>query len=763
MSSYTDEQRRRFAELQRTPSAGEAAALQQVAEFTAAEEAQAAELQRTLSAGEAAALQQVAEFTAAEEAQAAQAAQNARIMERQEADQLIARGLQEEEVSARDRRFRHSDAEMARSLQEEEDSRIARGLQEAAAPQMEQQRASQERWPRGRAADHYQNLVARSLQEAADAEGAQQGNIGFAIQEVDQSNDWITQLFNTFDEDESRTIDMRELLSLFLSFPYSPINGAPLQEDDMYFIQQMLADPEVYMEADHDFLLYFNRFDTNHDGTLDATEFRQMIEAFPVSLRERIRTFMTATLQEQVQLVPEVRTEGPVTPFSIDVALRDTQVTFRDLLTYFKLWDIEKERAEIRARLTEASWAYVSGRVPACFEIHKSVYFTLDLNEGLAALEQITHKTYIANAPDATPGKILNKFNQHLLRGVDLHEENPIPDFGTWPIDGLRMLIEHLMTNGYEGLRGALASSQMVGGAQLGLPINRVMYLINHFLDYVIQPEHGRGGQLIYMSYVFSYLSLAVGGYGHSIDSYIQYEGREHPEGGMGIITGCAAGNADRVLLSFRMGLKLGVNKIAITEGMDPVMPANEYARVVLPPIDFPDYVVGSLRAEDVNPTGNSAEYITFGRLVGEYMNSPPHSPARPNTDLAGLKRYLVQHCPSRTEEERLEWLTKMAFFLEDPHGNPAWPGHSFIDEQDLKGGRLKRRARYTSKRGRRIKKNTTKGSRQVRKNKYIKKNKSKTTVKKRAATSKKSVKSITSSTKRVKRSVPRKVTRKVL
>ena len=29
MSSYTDEQRRRFAELQRTPSAGEAAALGQ--------------------------------------------------------------------------------------------------------------------------------------------------------------------------------------------------------------------------------------------------------------------------------------------------------------------------------------------------------------------------------------------------------------------------------------------------------------------------------------------------------------------------------------------------------------------------------------------------------------------------------------------------------------------------------------------------------------------------------------------------------------
>ena len=136
--------------------------------------------------------------------------------------------------------------------------------------------------------------------------------------------------------------------------------------------------------------------------------------------------------------------------------------------------------------------------------------------------------------------------------------------------------------------------------------------------------------------------------------------------------------------------------------------------------------------------------------------------------NLEGFKKMLITEFkatdPDMTPiEERRRYLLKMAYLLYAPQ--PPYDD-VFADDNDLnnpdaavwKGGRLKRRARYTSKRGRRIKKNTTKKAHQVRKNKYIKKKKpkpvnKKTRVKKRGVTSKKSVKSLTSSTKRVRKS----------
>jgi Ca2+-binding EF-hand superfamily protein len=610
-----------------------------------------------------------------------------------------------------------------------------------------------------------QEEAGANLAQQLDAEEEQQ-NMEFEIEEI-PNDDWITQLFNTFDEDENGTIDIHELLGLFINFPYDPSTGERISADEVDYMLQAMQNPDVPITNDA-FVIFFNRADTDKSGALDPHEFRNMVINFNPALQDRITAFLTAPLQEPPAAAAASVVQGAIEVVKLNTELGNTTVTFQNLLEHFKKWDFATQRAAIRERLSDSSWAYVTGAVASesCYEIHKSVYFTLGLEQGLTDIETITGRKYVPGNVDTEPDIILNDFYKLLVRGVELHAINPIPNFGPeggWDMDGLRMLINHLMgisspygQHEYEGLKGALLRMQWVGGEQLNLPLNRVMYLINRFLAFVSQPENGRQGELLLMSYVFSYLSLAVGGYSHNIESYIASGGREHTAENMGIITGCGAGNSDRVLLSFRMGLKLGLNKIALESGKEQVVPTDENVRLVLPPIDFPAYVSGQLEEA---PNFSSAEYITFGRLVGEHLHSPPHSTENPNTDLAGLKRYLVKSYPVQfDEEQRLEWLTKMAFFLEDPDGNPAWAGHSFIEEQELKGGRLKRRARYTSKRGRRIKKNTTKKAHQVRKNKYIKKKKpkpvnKKTRVKKRGVTSKKSVKSLTSSTKRVRKS----------
>jgi hypothetical protein len=513
------------------------------------------------------------------------------------------------------------------------------------------------------------------------------------------------------------------------------------------------------------FASLFFRFDTDRNGTLDPHEFRRMIEnGFEQSVRERIRTFMTAPLQAPPAAAPVV--QGAIRPLTASAEIHNG-ITFRNLLDNFKIWDLDTQAREISRRVGHTRMAFLRGEGMRCFEIHKTIYLMLDLQEGLTNLETIIGKSYVHGNPDADAETILNNFNQLLLLGVQLHDTNPIPGTARWSLDGLHMLINHLMTGNGEGLRGALATAQMVGGPDLGIPLIRVMYLITHFFDGI--QGFGRAGEFLIMSYVMNYLGLAVSGYGHTIESYIAANGRPYRDSQdvadedrigtqYGLITGCQAGNADRVLISFRGGLKTGLNKIADATGahVEDEASAAPAAPAALPDTDFPEYVEGDVT--DVTDRFRTK----FNDLFNQYRIGD-HS-----KNLEGFKKMLITEFkatdPDMTPiEERRRYLLKIAYLLYAPQ--PPF-NDVFADDNDLnnpdaavwKGGRLKRRARYTSKRGRRIKKNTTKKAHQVRKNKYIKKKKpkpvnKKTRVKKRGVTSKKSVKSLTSSTKRVRKS----------
>ena len=734
-SAYSDQQRREFDAyspgLQRNVSEGEQEALRQVAELQAREAEEAARARYLPSA-----------------ARSSDSADWRRATQR-EADAIGARvGRDFAAMPARLQRDTRTAAQIGRDREIEQNAAAAHQMQADQEYAQEQEEASA--------------TLARQL--AAEEE---QPNMEFEIEEI-PNDDWITQLFTSFDEDENGTIDWRELLGLFINFPYDPVTGQQISADEVDNMRQAMQDAGRPFESVAFASLFF-RFDTDRNGTLDPHEFRRMIEnGFEQSVRERIRTFMTAPLQAPPAAAPVV--QGAIRPLTASAEIHNG-ITFRNLLDNFKIWDLDTQAREISRRVGHTRMAFLRGEGMRCFEIHKTIYLMLDLQEGLTNLETIIGKSYVHGNPDADAEIILNDFNQLLLLGVQLHDTNPIPGTARWSLDGLHMLINHLMTGNGEGLRGALVTAQMVGGPDLGIPLIRVMYLITHFFDGI--QGFGRAGEFLIMSYVMTYLGLAVSGYGHTITSYIAADGGPFidPEHGSAysIITGCQAGNADRVLISFRGGLKTGLNKIAdatgahvedeaATAGPTVGGPAAGPSPAALPDTDFPEYVEGDVTDADVTDRFRTK----FNDLFVQYRTGD-HS-----KNLEGFKKMLITEFkatdPDMTPiEERRRYLLKIAYLLYAPQ--PPF-NDVFADDNDLnnpdaavwKGGRLKRRARYTSKRGRRIKKNTTKKAHQVRKNKYIKKKKpkpvnKKTRVKKRGVTSKKSVKSLTSSTKRVRKS----------
>jgi hypothetical protein len=198
----------------------------------------------------------------------------------------------------------------------------------------------------------------------------------------------------------------------------------------------------------------------------------------------------------------------------------------------------------------------------ACNEIHRTVRTVLNRDAGIQDLIRISQ-----NARTPSNREIFQTFGQHITEGIDIYVSGNYGSQVQHPRQNLMRLTEHLLRSNNEGLEGSMDNQIAMIQGNPDLRLGRFMFLINTFLSRL--REFGRAGKILHWTYVLAYLNLGVSGYGHTIETFNRsiVNGVPQPVAG-GLITGCAAGNSDRVLLSLKPGIEHGLRLIAT----DPVI-----------------------------------------------------------------------------------------------------------------------------------------------------------------------------------------------
>jgi len=247
---------------------------------------------------------------------------------------------------------------------------------------------------------------------------------------------------------------------------------------------------------------------------------------------------------------------APIVDVTANTVINGTDVTFGRLMKHFQIYQGGALRAEVgveRARELERD-------VVACMEIHKEVRRMIHLQNGVRDLVTIAGRDRPIGTSNAN--EILATFRRHLITGSEFHvNERYTP---IYPRNGLLMTIEHLISDAREGLQPHMLT--MCLNNDPTLPLTRLMFLINAYLDRVLR-DFGRSGQMLHCSYVMNYLQMATGGYGHNLTTFITENKRPRP--GEMFAAGCGPGNCDRVVLAMHNGFKKGLERIAATRVAD--------------------------------------------------------------------------------------------------------------------------------------------------------------------------------------------------
>ena len=371
---------------------------------------------------------------------------------------------------------------------------------------------------------------------------------------VELSEKTIKELFSIIDDNNNKRIDLEELSVLFRNYLISPTNGTKLKIENwgLNVLQNQF------------FIDYFNRYDTDHDGSININEFKRMCKDFHRNLKIAINEFSGFQLVEtKPQVVgkmdEELRIITGETPIS-------NGVTLDSILINLKSVSLRELAREIGA--SPAQRVFNEQDNNACLEVHREIKKMIKLDKAIDNLLRLVGTDINIGLP-----RIFQEFNDNLLYGIDLylsrqyHSEGPI-----YTKTGLILLINHLLTHPHEGLQPQMQAFKI--GNKPNLSLSRVMFLINSYLN-KIKP-FGRAGKILHLWYVMSYLNLAVSGYGHTIQTFIDNSGRALP--GNHFKTGCGPGNADRVLLALRTSISTGLNKISTDSKI------NEAGRKKAPP-----------------------------------------------------------------------------------------------------------------------------------------------------------------------------------
>jgi hypothetical protein len=220
----------------------------------------------------------------------------------------------------------------------------------------------------------------------------------------------------------------------------------------------------------------------------------------------------------------------------------------------FNLREIAALHGEEFARQLQAEEEH-EGEGGPCVEIHKDIKKMLNLPSGLKHLSEITGDDIGMNPPLGSLKGIFDDFHHHLTRGIDIYMERD--NNMRLSKEGLLLLLNHLLSSRSTGLKHFMRIFNIANNPNYRL--SRIMYLTNGYLRRM--GDFGRAGEWMIMSYAMAYLGWGVGGYGHTIKTFIESNGEPMPD--ESTATRCGPGNADCVIYAFKTGLENGLSKIS--------------------------------------------------------------------------------------------------------------------------------------------------------------------------------------------------------
>ena len=335
-------------------------------------------------------------------------------------------------------------------------------------------------------------------------------------------------------------------------------------------------------------------------------------------------------------------------------------ITFGTLSDHFRI-HTPREIATALGR-EEANRLLNPDNNAACNEIHRTVRTVLNRDAGIADLIRISQ-----NARTPSNREIFQTFQQHITEGIDMYVSGNYGSQVQHPRENLMRLTEHLLRSNNEGLEGVMDNQIAMIQGNPDLRLGRFMFLTNTFLSRL--REFGRAGKILHWTYVLAYLNLGVSGYGHTIETFNRSIVNGRPNavpGGFGLITGCAAGNSDRVLLSLKPGIEHGLRLIATDPVINRPEPRPDVQPVVRPdvrpnvrpdvrpavrPAVQPDVDNGELLDELTRLMDNGMDY---DMAINQATDNIRRRGARPNPRPNARPDAAINHEELMTELNRL-------------------------------------------------------------------------------------------------------------
>ena len=359
-------------------------------------------------------------------------------------------------------------------------------------------------------------------------------------------------------------------------------------------------------------------------------------------------------------------------------------VTFKSLYDNLKIFSKSAAIQTLGLSQQQANEIYSEIDRNRCVEIHKTVRKMILLEAALNDLMKIAGINYSTTLPN----NVVDVFKVNLINGVRffLHYDTDAPKYSE---QGYKLLINHLCDGPGEGLREYLNSyilpNQVDNGDNPKFVIKRFIYCINKYLE--ILQNAGRAGHILYYSYVMNYLNMAVSGYGHSIETFINSNGTALPGNG-NFVTGCGPGNSDRVVISLKDGISAGLRRI----WKDPIINPDHYKELPYNTtwhIETNLQTVSNLSFPEYNPSTNPIQVTD--QIKGELFNRIKMfnlSVPRKNRNLEAFKQSLVDYVNRATEEteglgtekDREKYLKTMSSALYAKEGNDD----NFVKEYEL-------------------------------------------------------------------------------
>jgi Ca2+-binding EF-hand superfamily protein len=338
------------------------------------------------------------------------------------------------------------------------------------------------------------------------------------------TDDEIRRLFHILDEDENRSISVREFAGLMISIPFTPGYDTPLPD----FILNGILNGNIEDERLH-LAPYFRAFDSDGSGELDINEFGNMIRgAWHQNFQRRIKNYLNIDIPV-LPAVPRVvqqpvRTSADIAgiSFNSDTPIAG-QVTLRELTNNLRqLTDEQIALAPGKGRPVVAEIQRYK-RLGRLHEIHAEILRFANFDRCLDNLVIIAGSDY---NPRLNPlDQLIIDFRNFLVRGIDVIISGRMGRIEQPGLtrEGLIMFMNYVLTDPQVGMQAYIGTHLLAGKSNWSFA--RCVYLVNRFLS-SFNRFGTRVDDIAIGSYTLRYLNWCVGGYDHTLETWIRDQGR---------------------------------------------------------------------------------------------------------------------------------------------------------------------------------------------------------------------------------------------